>query len=92
MKRSLRRDQQKYKNVLAKLYGGYSLTGRQGPAGRPDVAGVNKAEMANIDMGRFQEVLKGYSKASDVISGRQIDNLLNIQLEGNSSLILNLKR
>lgn len=31
-----------YKNVLAKLYGGYSLTGQQGPAGKGDVAGIDE--------------------------------------------------
>lgn len=51
----------------------------------------NKPEAANLDMARFQEVLTGYSKASDVITGRQIDNLSNIKLAGNSSLVLNLQ-
>lgn len=37
-----------YKNVLAKLYGGYSLTGQQGPAGRPDVAGIDEGTSSYI--------------------------------------------
>jgi hypothetical protein len=31
-----------YKPVLAKLYAGFALTGQQGPAGRPDVAGIDE--------------------------------------------------
>lgn len=39
---SIYSDFNNYKNVLAKLYGGYSLTGQQGPDGRPDVAGIDE--------------------------------------------------
>ncbi len=31
-----------YKQLLAKLYGGYSLTGQQGPAGQGDIAGIDE--------------------------------------------------
>ena len=37
-----------YKNVLAKLYGGYSLTGQQGPAGRGDVAGIDEGTSSYV--------------------------------------------
>ena len=37
-----------YKNVLAKLYGGYSLTGQEGPAGRGDVAGIDEGASSYI--------------------------------------------
>jgi starch-binding outer membrane protein, SusD/RagB family len=31
-----------YKMLLAKIYAGLSLTGQQGPAGRPDIAGIDE--------------------------------------------------
>lgn len=31
-----------YKAVLAKLYAGYAITGQQGPAGQPDVGGIDE--------------------------------------------------
>lgn len=31
-----------YKEVLAKVYGGLSLTGQQGPSGQPDIAGLDE--------------------------------------------------
>jgi hypothetical protein len=31
-----------YKNVLAKLYAGYALTGQRGPDGQPDVGGIDE--------------------------------------------------
>lgn len=37
-----------YKNVLAKLYGGFSLTGQAGPAGRGDVAGIDEGASSYI--------------------------------------------
>ncbi len=37
-----------YKNVLAKLYGGYSLTGQQGPDGKGDVAGIDEGASSYI--------------------------------------------
>lgn len=39
---SVYNDFNNYKRVLAKLYAGYALTGQQGPAGNPDVAGVDE--------------------------------------------------
>ncbi len=33
-----------YKNVLAKLYGGLALSGQQGPAGNPDISGIDEGE------------------------------------------------
>jgi hypothetical protein len=39
---SVYNDFSNYKRVLAKLYAGYALTGQQGPAGNPDVAGVDE--------------------------------------------------
>src|SRR5215467_7004266 len=31
-----------YKSVLAKLYAGYAATGQQGPAGQPDISGIDE--------------------------------------------------
>ena len=45
---SVYQDFENYKNVLAKLYGGYSLTGQQGPAGNPDVAGIDEGTSSYI--------------------------------------------
>jgi glycosidase len=51
----------------------------------------NKSENAEMDMTRYQEVLKGFTSAVDVISGRVLESLENIEIEGNSSLVLELK-
>ena len=51
----------------------------------------NKAEHSEIDMTRYQEVLKDYTGAVDVVSGKALDSLNNIKVEGNSSLVLELK-
>lgn len=51
----------------------------------------NKSENAKMDMTRYQEVLKGFTSAVDVISGRVLESLENIEIEGNSSLVLELK-
>ena len=37
-----------YKNVLAKVYGAYALTGNQGPAGSPDVQGLDEGGNADF--------------------------------------------
>jgi hypothetical protein len=39
---SVYNDFNNYKNVLAKLYAGYAVTGQQGPDGRPDVGGIDE--------------------------------------------------
>jgi hypothetical protein len=45
---SVYQDFANYKNVLAKLYGGYSLTGQSGPAGRGDVAGIDEGASSYV--------------------------------------------
>ncbi len=40
-----------YKEVLAKLYGGLALSGQQGPAGKPDISGIDEG---------FGQYLRGY--------------------------------
>jgi len=40
-----------YKMVLAKLYAGLSMSGQQGPAGKPDIKGIDEG---------FGEYLRGF--------------------------------
>jgi starch-binding outer membrane protein, SusD/RagB family len=50
-------DPANYKNVLAKLYGGLALTGQDGPAGKPDVAGIDEGYSSYIRvMWKMQEL------------------------------------
>lgn len=41
-------DPNNYINVLAKLYAGYSITGNQGPAGDPDIRGIDEGFSAYV--------------------------------------------
>jgi hypothetical protein len=41
-------DPNNYLNVLAKLYAGLSVTGLQGPAGKPDIAGIDEGFSAYV--------------------------------------------
>ncbi|MEI6436534.1 MAG: RagB/SusD family nutrient uptake outer membrane protein, partial [Bacteroidota bacterium] len=45
------KDQAGYKQVLAKLYAGLTMTGQQGPAGKPDIKGIDEG---------FSEYIRGY--------------------------------
>ena len=45
------KDQAGYKQVLAKLYAGLSMTGQQGPAGMPDIKGIDEG---------FSEYIRSY--------------------------------
>lgn len=45
------KDQAGYKQVLAKLYAGLSMSGQSGPAGNPDIRGIDEG---------FGEYLRGY--------------------------------
>jgi len=45
------KDPASYKHVLAKLYAGLSMSGQQGPAGQPDIKGIDEG---------FGEYLRGY--------------------------------
>ncbi|MAT55495.1 MAG: hypothetical protein CMN32_13545 [Saprospirales bacterium] len=44
-------DPASYKQVLAKLYAGLAVTGQQGPAGQPDISGIDEG---------FGQYLRGY--------------------------------
>jgi hypothetical protein len=37
-----------YKQNLAKLYAGFATTGQQGPAGQPDISGIDEGESQYI--------------------------------------------
>ncbi|MDR2948859.1 MAG: RagB/SusD family nutrient uptake outer membrane protein [Prevotella sp.] len=47
-----------YKGALAKVYGGYTLTGNQGPAGSPDISG--------LDEGTYADFLRGFFNVQEV--------------------------
>jgi hypothetical protein len=51
----------------------------------------NSASAVKPDMQRFREVLKGYEGAVDRLSGKKFDDLYDIKIEGNRSLVLELK-
>jgi hypothetical protein len=44
-------DPQAYKQVLAKLYAGFAVSGQQGPAGQPDISGIDEG---------FGQYLRGF--------------------------------
>ncbi|MBW8682804.1 RagB/SusD family nutrient uptake outer membrane protein [Chitinophaga rhizophila] len=50
---SVYRDFSNYKGILAKLYGGFSVTGQQGPSGNPDISGIDEGTSSYI-RGYFQ--------------------------------------
>jgi starch-binding outer membrane protein, SusD/RagB family len=50
---SVYKDFSNYKAILAKLYGGFSVTGQQGPTGNPDISGIDEGTSSYI-RGYFQ--------------------------------------
>ncbi|QHS63800.1 RagB/SusD family nutrient uptake outer membrane protein [Chitinophaga agri] len=50
---SVYKDFSNYKAILAKLYGGFSVTGQQGPTGSPDISGIDEGTSSYI-RGYFQ--------------------------------------
>ncbi len=50
-------DPKAYKQVLAKLYAGLALSGQEGPAGQPDIAGIDEG---------FSTYLRQYWKAQEL--------------------------
>ena len=48
---SVYKDPQAYKQVLAKLYAGFAVSGQQGPAGQADISGIDEG---------FGQYLRGY--------------------------------
>lgn len=51
----------------------------------------NSNESVTVDMARYQEVLEGYDGGRDIISGRDFNDLDTIRMDGNTSLVLELK-
>ncbi|WP_114782451.1 RagB/SusD family nutrient uptake outer membrane protein [Botryobacter ruber] len=52
-----------YKQVLAKLYAGYAVTGQQGPAGRQDIGGIDEG---------FSSYLRQYWQAQELTTDEAI--------------------
>jgi len=48
---SVFKDPQAYKQVLAKLYAGFAVSGQQGPAGQADISGIDEG---------FGQYLRGF--------------------------------
>lgn len=56
-------DADNYINVLAKLYAGLSVSGQQGPAGQPDIAGIDEG---------FSTYLRQYWKAQELTTDEAV--------------------
>lgn len=54
---SVYKDPANYKKVLAKIYAGLALSGQQGPAGKPDISGIDEG---------FSTYLRQYWKAQEL--------------------------
>jgi len=52
-----------YKGVLAKLYAGLAVSGQQGPAGKPDIQGINEG---------FSSYLRQYWKAQELTTDEAV--------------------
>ncbi len=52
-----------YKAVLAKLYVGYAISGQQGPAGKPDISGIDEG---------FSQYLRQYYKAQELTTDEAV--------------------
>ena len=57
------RDFANYKPILAKMYAGYAVTGQQGPAGRPDISGIDEG---------FSNYLRQYWQAQELSTDEAI--------------------
>lgn len=51
----------------------------------------NNNQSKKVDMSRFEEILKDYGSALDVLQQKTITNLKEIEIGGNTSMILELK-
>lgn len=52
-----------YKSLLAKLYAGYAVSGQQGPAGQPDIQGIDEG---------FSQYLRQYWKAQELTTDEAV--------------------
>lgn len=60
---SVYNDFNNYKLVLAKLYAGYAVSGQQGPAGKPDISGIDEG---------FSNYLRQYFKAQELTTDEAV--------------------
>ncbi|ATA68736.1 alpha-amlyase [Capnocytophaga cynodegmi] len=51
----------------------------------------NNKEKQNIDLSRFAESLKGYTNGKDIISGKELQLQKPLEIEGKTSMIIELK-
>ncbi|CEN39125.1 Neopullulanase SusA [Capnocytophaga cynodegmi] len=51
----------------------------------------NNKEKQNIDLSRFAESLKGYTKGKDIISGKELQLQKSLEIEGKTSMIIELR-
>jgi hypothetical protein len=57
------KDPNSYKQVLAKLYAGLAISGQEGPAGRPDISGIDEG---------FSQYLRQYWLAQEVTTDEAV--------------------
>lgn len=48
----------------------------------------NNDKSVKPDMSRYEEILKGYEGGTDILTNKKIDNLNEIEIDGNSSMVL----
>lgn len=60
---SVYKDFNNYKQVLAKLYAGYAVSGQQGPAGKPDILGIDEG---------FSNYLRQYWQAQELTTDEAV--------------------
>lgn len=51
----------------------------------------NNKEKQNIDLSRFAESLKGYTNGKDIISGKELQLQKSLEIEGKTSMIIELR-
>ena len=52
-----------YKPILAKIYAGYAVSGQEGPAGKPDIAGIDEG---------FSSYIRQYFKAQELTTDEAV--------------------
>jgi starch-binding outer membrane protein, SusD/RagB family len=57
------KDPANYKQILAKMYAGYAVSGQQGPAGQPDISGIDEG---------FSTYLRQYWKAQELTTDEAV--------------------
>ena len=57
------KDPASYKQILAKMYAGFAVSGQQGPAGQPDISGIDEG---------FSTYLRQYWKAQELTTDESV--------------------